>query len=95
MSTPRHSSRPPAFRPHFTVSLMYIAIFFVLFALLLILPEMLDALANLPPEADPELEGSRVAQRIAGPRLLVAFLLAVLTLAVGAYYQLLPGMRRP
>ena len=85
MSTPRHASRPPPFRPHFSLSLLYIAGFFAFFALLLILPEMLDAVAELPPGADAELEGAQLAQRIAGPRLLAAFFLAVITFGGGAY----------
>ena len=87
--------RPPrtSFRPHFTLFLFYFAAFFVGYALLLILPEMLDALETLPPEADPEQEGAALAQRIAGPRLLGAFALAAATLGLGAWYEVLPGLR--
>jgi hypothetical protein len=91
----RRSHRPRPFRPHFTLSLFYLAGFFVLFALLLILPEMLDALAKLPPDANAELEGASIARRIAAPRLLVAFFLSAISFGVSAYYEILPGMRRP
>ena len=40
--------RPPAFRPSFTLSLLYMAGFFVLFAVLLILPSLLEVLAEVP-----------------------------------------------
>lgn len=87
-------SRPrPRFRPHFSLFLLYFAAFFIGFALLLILPEMLEAAASLPPGADAEQEGTALAREIAGPRLLTAFALAVLTLGVAAYYQVLPGIR--
>lgn len=83
-----------AFRPHFTLSIVYFAAFFVGFALLLILPEMLEALETLPADADPEAAGTELARRIAGPRLLGAFVLAALTMLLGGYYQVLPGLRR-
>jgi hypothetical protein len=89
-------ARPPArtgFQPVFTVLILYFAAFFIGFALLLILPEMLDAAARLPPGADPEVEGARVAQAAAASHLLEAFLLATVTLVIGAYYQVLPGIR--
>ena len=63
------------------------------FALLLILPEMLEAAASLPPGANPEVEGARIAQEAAASRLLEAFLLTTVTLVIGAYYQVLPGLR--
>ena len=81
------------FRPHFTLSMIYFAAFFVGFALLLILPEMLEALEALPPDADPEAAGADVAKRIAGPRLAGAFALAAVTLALGGYYEVLPGIK--
>lgn len=89
-------ANPPArtgFQPVFTVLLLYFAGLFFGFALLLILPDMLEAAAALPPGADPRVEGARIAQQAAGPRLFEAFLLTTLTLAIGAYYQVLPGLR--
>ena len=83
----------PGFRPHFTLLLLYFAVCFLGFALLLILPEMLDALETLPADVDAELAGAEVAQEIAGPRLLAAFLLATLTVGLGAYFQVLPGIK--
>lgn len=91
-------ARTPAlsgFRPVFTVALLYFAALFVGFALVLILPEMLEAAATLPPGADPQAEGARIAQQAAGGRLLEAFVLAALTLGIGGYYQVLPGLRPP
>ena len=88
------ATRPPrpGFRPHFTLFLVYFVVFFIGFALLLILPEMLEAAESLPPDADPQAEGTQVARAIAGPRLLGAFALAALTLGLGAYYEILPGL---
>ncbi len=88
------ATRPPrsGFRPHFTLFLVYFIAFFIGFALLLILPEMLEAAESLAPDADPQEEGAQVARAIAGPRLLGAFALAALTLGLGAYYEVLPGI---
>ena len=89
-------ARPPqrtGFQPVFTVLLLYFAGFFLGFALLLILPEMLEAAAAMPPGADPRAEGARIAQLAAGPRLFESFVLTTLTLAIGAYFQVLPGLR--
>ena len=88
------ATRPPrpGFRPHFTLFLLYFVAFFIGFALLLILPEMLEAAESLAPDADPQEEGTQVARAIAGPRLLCAFALAAFTLGLGAYYEVLPGI---
>ena len=91
-------ARPPAlsgFRPVFTVALLYFAALFVGYALVLILPEMLEAAAALPPGADPVAAGTPIAQQAAGGRLLEAFARAALTRGVGGYYQVLPGLRPP
>ena len=81
-------------RPSATLGLVWFAALLVFYSLLLILPEMLDALAELPPDADPVEAGELVARPIAGPRLGLAFALAALTLVVGARLQVLPGLRR-
>jgi hypothetical protein len=83
----------PALRPQFTLFLIYFGAFFLGFALVLILPEMLEALEMLPPEADAQQEGAAAARRIAPPRLLAAFVLASLTLGLGARLRVLPGLR--
>ena len=41
--------KPPVLRPSFTLALLYLAGFFLLFSLLLILPELLPVLNRVPP----------------------------------------------
>jgi hypothetical protein len=54
---------------------------------------MLEAAESLPAGADPEEAGAALAQQIAGPRLLAAFTLAAVSLGLGAYYEVLPGIK--
>ena len=93
MAMPPRRPRPAGFRPHFTLFILYFGALFIGFALLLILPEMLEAAESLPPGADPREEGAHIAQQIAAPRLAVAFALAAVTLGLAWYYQVLPGIR--
>lgn len=73
--------------------LLWVAVLSVAYALALILPEMLGALEQLPPDADPAQAGRAVARAVAGPRLTAAIALATLTVALGAYWKVLPGLR--
>lgn len=79
-------------RPRFTLYMLYLVGLFFVYALLLILPEMLDALDRLPPGTDPDAFAQQAAHQAAGPRLLPAFGLAFVTVALGAYYRVLPGL---
>jgi hypothetical protein len=97
---PRPRPRPPrsggGFRPEFTLYVLYFFAFFLFFALLLAMPALLDALAQLPPAASIEAEraaGARIARRAVEGRLLWAFAAAVVTMAVGGYTKVLPGLR--
>jgi hypothetical protein len=74
---------------------LYLVGFFVLYALLLILPDLLDVLAQVPPGPEQEAIAREVAREAAAPRLLPAFALALVTAALGAYYRVLPGLRSP
>jgi hypothetical protein len=99
MSPPDRSSRRAApFRPRFTLMLIYFALFFLGFALLLALPALLEAYRSLPPGEGPltpeELEVARRAAREAlSGRLIFAFLAAVGVTALGAWRGSLPGLR--
>jgi hypothetical protein len=83
----------PSFRPRALVGLLYFAALFLVFAMILILPELLPVLDALPPGPEQEALAEEVARNAARPRLPYAFLLALLTIALGAYYRVLPGLR--
>ena len=89
--TPR--AHRPSFRPRALVGLLYFAALFFVFAMILILPELLPLLDAMPPGPDQEALAAEVARDAVRPRLPYAFLLAMMATALGAYYRVLPGLR--
>jgi hypothetical protein len=89
----------PVFRPRFTLTLLYLAFFFLLFGMLFALPDLLEGARNLEPgpeELTPEdLARARDTAReaLAGGRLLVALALATIATGLGGYARVLPGLR--
>ena len=74
--------------------LLYLVVFFAVFAMLLILPELLPLL-KMQPGPEQEAVATRVAQEAAGPRLLYALLLSLGAVGLGSYLRVLPGLKRP
>jgi len=96
---PRSAGSPstraaPAFEPRFTLSVLYLAFFFFVWALILVLPEMLEALSRLAPGDDPEAAGKAAAQSAAQGRLWIALALSLASTALGTHFGVLPGTRR-
>jgi hypothetical protein len=89
-------SRTPPFRPRFMLTLLYLAGFFVLYALLLVAPELLPLLGSegrsLPPEELRE-RARQVSQQAMQGKVLIALAAALVTVGVGAWRRALPGMR--
>ncbi len=85
--------RAPAFRPSFTLALLYLAVFFVVYALLLILPELLTVLRDVPPGPEQQQIAQETARRSFGPKAGYALGLALATIWAGARLQVLPGLR--
>jgi hypothetical protein len=94
MSEPLRS-RPPTFRPRFTLSLLYLFGFFLLFCLLFVAPELYEVLQNVPPGPEQEEAAQEVARRAIRPRLPFALAAALVTTVVAARAGWLPGMRPP
>ncbi|HEY8494309.1 MAG TPA: hypothetical protein VIN04_10475 [Myxococcota bacterium] len=99
---PVRRPRPPApsFRPEFTLLLLYFFGLFLLFALVLALPALLDALRELPPGEGPLTEAERqiaadVAREALRGRVPYAAIAALLVLALGVWTRSLPGLRGP
>jgi ABC-type Na+ efflux pump permease subunit len=77
--------------------LVYFFVFFLFFALLLALPDLLEGLRTLPPAASIEEEraaGAEIAQHAVRGKLTAAFLATLLALGLGAYTRVLPGIRK-
>ncbi len=93
---PRRPRPAPTFRPQFTLTVVYLFGFFMLYALMLIAPTMIESYRALPPGASQEdLElASDIARRAARPRLWIAGVAALASVALGSYTGVLPGTRR-
>jgi hypothetical protein len=98
MPPTEHRPLPPrpreaTFHPRFLLTLLYLVGFFFAAALLLILPELLEVLAEVPPGPEQQEIAKRAAQRAAGPKLLPALVISLLLTVGGTYLEVLPGLR--
>jgi len=78
--------------------MLYFFAFFLFFALLLALPDLLEGLRTLPPATSPEAEraaGAQIAQEAVQGRLGYAFIAATVVTGIGSYARILPGIKRP
>ncbi len=88
--------RAPPFRPSFTLALLYVAAFAVLYAFLFILPDLIPVLRDVPPGPAQEQIAREVAQKAFAPGYAyIPLVLALVTVAVGARFEFLPGLRSP
>ncbi len=91
--------RPRAtFRPRFTLMLLYLFGFFMLFALLFALPDLLAGVQELPPGGDEltpeELDRAReIARGALRGRVPLALGAAVVATGLGIWTRALPGLR--
>ena len=92
-------SRAAPFRPRFTVVLFYVAGFFLLYALLFALPDLVAGARELgpgPEELTPEeMERAKeIARRaMAGGKIVIALVASLATVGLGIWRNLLPGVR--
>lgn len=87
--------RAPAFRPSFTLAILYLLAFFAVYAVLLVLPALLAVLRDVPAGPEQQQIAREAARAAFRPNALWALLLALATLGLGAWLQVLPGLRRP
>ena len=94
---PRPSSA--AFRPQFTLLVLYFFLFFVFFCFVLALPDLVAGARALPPSSGPLTDaereaGARIAAAALRGKLPLALAATVAALALGAWTRALPGLRR-
>ena len=94
MPEPRRS-RPPTFQPRFTLSLLYLFGFFLLYCLLFVAPELLEVMRNVPTGPEQEQAAREAARQAVRPRLPFALAAALVTSVIAARAGWLPGMRPP
>jgi len=89
---PKRDGQRPSykFRPRFTIGILYLAAFFFFFAFLQILPDLITLL-ELPPGPEQESAARELARRKSNP--LLSIILSVVATGVGAYYEILPGLK--
>ena len=92
MSEPRRS-RSPTFQPRFTLSLLYLFGFFLLYCLLFVAPELYEVMQNVPPGTEQEQAAQEITHQVIRPRLPYALAAALATTVLAARAGWLPGMR--
>ena len=90
---PLPRSSHPRFRPMAMLGILYVVFFFFAIGMLLIVPELLEVLRSVPPGPDQQAAAERAARDAMAPRLPVAFVLALVVTAGGAYLGILPGIK--
>ena len=85
----------PAFQPRFTLGLLYLIAFLLLYALLLVAPELAEVAEPGGPENREALEQAafEAARGVVLPRLPLALAASFLTLYLGGRLGFLPGLR--
>ncbi len=81
-----------AFRPSITLTLVYLAAFFLVFALALVVPALWPLLGTAATGPEIQALAHETARTAVSPRLGLAFGLAVLATALGGWLHLLPGL---
>ena len=94
MSAAPPRRRPPAVpRPFFTLAIVYIFVFFFVYAFALVTPALLEVLRTLPPGPEQQAAAEQAAREAAEGRMGLAFLLALATVVLGVWSRKLPGFR--
>ena len=95
----RHPPRSGAtagttFRPTIVLTLLYLAAFLFLFALVLVFPVLLPLFQSSAPDLERQDLAMRAAHDAMSSRTGLAFGLAVLATTLGVWLGVLPGLRR-
>ncbi len=88
----------PRFRANFTLSIVYLILFFFLFSLLFLLPALFEFTASIPPETSEAAAQEMIAEfakKIIAPRLGWMLLASLVTTGLGIHRGVLPGTKRP
>ncbi len=94
---PSKQHRRAAFRPNFTLSILYLIAFFFLFCMLFLLPALSEFTATIPP-GTPDAEAQAMIEEFASktirPRLGWMLVAATAVTGLGIYAGFLPGTKR-
>jgi hypothetical protein len=93
MPEPLRSPRP-TFQPRFTLSILYLLVFFFLYCAVLVAPELYRVSRDVPAGPEQQRAAFEAARGAARPRLPLALAAALGTLFVAGRAGVLPGLRR-
>ena len=85
----------PVFQPRFTIGLFYLAAFFMLYALVLAAPALIEVATTVPPGPEQQEIAKQAAKEALQSRLWIAVVAAIATVALGIRAGVLPGTRSP
>lgn len=90
------ASRPEPFRPKFTLLLLYLMVFFVLYGLLFAAPDLAPLLGEAGrslPDEELQARAAEVTQSALRGKVPLALAAAVATTGLAAWRRALPGLR--
>ena len=80
-------------QPHATLAILYLFAFFLLYCFILVAPALWQVLVSVPPGPEQQAVAEQIARETLRPRLLLAFLAALASVAFGTWKRILPGTR--
>jgi hypothetical protein len=86
---------PPVFQPRFTLTILYLFAFFLLYCAILVAPTLIDVARTLPPGPEQQQAAEAAAREALRGNLLPVFLAALASVSLGAWTRRLPGLRPP
>ncbi|MCH7598770.1 MAG: hypothetical protein IH881_03495 [Myxococcales bacterium] len=91
---PRTTQRDgPRYRPVALLGLLYFALLFLGFGLLLVVPELVQVFEEIAPGPEQQAAAQQAVHEVFRPRLPIALVMALAATAVGTHFKLLPGFR--
>jgi hypothetical protein len=83
----------PKYRPVALLGLLYFALMFFVFGLLLVAPELIRVFGETAPGPEQQAAAEKAVHEVFRPRLPIALVLSLAGTAAGAHFKLLPGFR--
>jgi hypothetical protein len=93
--SPRPRRGGAAFQPRFTLTIVYFAAFFLLYAAVLVAPALFEVARSVPPGPEQQAASYDAARAALSARFPIALVASLATLALGIFARVLPGLRRP
>ena len=93
---PRRPRKAATFRPHFTLMMLYLLGFYLLYGLLFALPDLMELIVQAGSVPGPEIQerATQVTQRaLGGGRLYLVLLASAVTVGLALWRRALPGLR--